>query len=180
MMERIRRPVAAWSAAALLVLLGSPPSPAASPAGGLIEGSLTAPDGKPASGWRIVLLSPEGDLVARRMVSPRGTYRFDDVPAGPYALAAEDREGRLAPVVGPPARVASGRATRRDVRLVPGDGGSHLAQTVFGPRGDSWWSRQTRNQKILAIAGIAVGAGIVLAVVQNLTEDDEKPASGYR
>ncbi len=179
MRERIRRPVAAWSTAVVLLLSAFPPATAASPAAGSLEGSLIAPDGRPASGWAILLLSTDGDLVSRRTISPRGTYRFDDVPPGSYALAAENGEGRLAPVAGPPASVASGSATRRDVRLVPGQGPSVQGQAVFGPRGDSWWSRQTRNQKILALVGIAVGAGIVLAVVNNLT-DDETPASGYR
>jgi len=181
MLETVRRPLAAWTCAVLLASLSFSPCAAAAPAGGVILGSVTAPGGVPAAGWGVLLLSPEGDLVARAAVSPRGEYRFDQVSPGRYALAAQDSEGRFAPVAGAPTTVTGAAATRRDIRLVPtqGDGGA-LAQTVFGPRGESWWSRQTRNQKIWTVVGIALGTGVVLAVVNNLLDDDETPASAYR
>lgn len=143
---------------------------------GGMAGRIVAVDGAPAAGYEVVLLDGAGDLVATAATSRSGGYAFEGVARGSYRLGVRDPQGRLAPVLGASTRVIEGASTRHDVRLSQG-AGPRLAPAVYGS--DSWWNRQTRNQKIFWVVGIAVGAAAVWAVVDSQT-DDEAPASGFR
>ncbi len=175
MTKRIRSVVAAG------VLLSFLPVPAfASGDTGRFEGRVTAPDGRPAAGYSVLLVDLEGEVVARQATSVQGTFRFDGVPTGTYGLGVEDGSGQIAPVIGSPASLPSGASVRRDVKLLRNEGNAKRRQGAFGPRSESWWSRLTRTQKIATLVGIGVGAGAVVAVANNNRNKGEGPASAYR
>lgn len=176
-MVRIRRVLTALLAA--MVAVASAPDPAWAAVGGALTGRLAIAEGALASGNAMLLLDHAGDLVARTRVAEDGSYRFASLAPGAYRLAVEDATGRLAPVLGPETEVRSGSTTERVVRLLRTSGEGHLAPAQFGPKADSWWSRQTRNQKIFTLVGLVVGAGAVYAAIDAISDDDddETPAS---
>lgn len=177
MTTRLRRFVAGLCITACAASLSTLPAGAGSP-GGAIDGILLATGGEPASGWEVLLLNPEGDLVARSATTTAGSYEFTGLPAGRYRLGLRDEAGNVAPVAAPATVLATGACVRQDVRLAPTTG-ARIAPAVYGARADSWWSRQTRNQKILTVVGIVVGAGAVWAIYDAVT-NDEKPASAHQ
>ncbi len=158
------------------VVVAGPPIPASAGDNGALEGRLVVGDGTFAAGNVMLLLDRSGDLVARTGVAENGAYRFASLAPGSYRLAVEDAAGRLAPVLGPGAEVRSGSTAQRVVKLVRDSGDGRLAPALIGPKSDSWWARQTRNQKIFALVGLVVGAGVIFTAVDAVT-DDETPAS---
>ena len=155
------------------MLLTVSPAGAVVPGTGRLEGRVRRQDGRPAAGYGVVLVDPKGDTAARAGTSKEGAFLFAALPAGAYNIEVVDATGDVAPVTGPATAVPAGSTVRRDLKLVGVDGNGPFARRTFGPNADSWWDRRTHSQKILTIVGIAVGAGVVLAVVNNLSDDDE-------
>lgn len=170
-MNRGSRPLASSAIAIALCAHLAPAWPAS--AGARLEGRILDVAGRPASGYRVLLLDAAGGEIASSAgTTPEGFYSFARVPPGSYGLGIEGPGGLLAAVTGPPATLNDGASVRRDVRLVRLDGRVLPALGMY-PGSGGWWSRQTRNQKIWIVAGIVVGAGIIAAVLGN----DEKKAS---
>lgn len=166
------------SAAAVLsgmLLTVSPAGAVTDPGTGRMEGRVRRPDGRPAAGYGVVLVDGQGGTAARAGTSKEGAFLFAALPAGAYQIEVVDGAGQVAPVAGPATTVPAGSTVRRDLKLVHVDGTGPFARRTFGPNADSWWDRRTRNQKILTIVGIAVGAGVVLAVANSLSDDDQEP-----
>lgn len=177
MTRRLRRFVAGSCIALWLAPFDALTARAAD-SGGQISGIVTAPAGHPASEWDVLLVNRNGDLVASAAMAPSGAYELRGVPPGRYRLGVRDRAGNLSPVAGPDAVIATGVPIRQDVRLVASSS-PRLAPAAYGARANSWWDRQTRNQKIFTIVGIVVGAAAVWAIYDAVTDDDETPASPY-
>lgn len=173
-MTKTLRSLSASAALAGVLLAASPAVAGLEDGTGRIEGRLRRPDGRPAAGYAIVLVDREGGTAGRTGTSPEGAYLFGSVPSGAYHMEVVDRQGRITPVAGPPASVARGGTLRQDLKLVHTDGTGVFARETFGPKADSWWSRRTRDQKIWTVASIAVGAGVLLAVANNLGDDDDE------
>jgi hypothetical protein len=146
---------------------------------GRIVGSVTSASGRPAAGWDVLLVNASGDLVASAATSPGGTYEIAGLPPGAYRVGVRDLQGNVGAIAGPAARVAGSGAVRQDIRLV--GGAPRLAPAAYGARADSWWDRQTRNQKIFTVVGIVVGVAALWAIVDHVTDDDqdEAPASPF-
>jgi hypothetical protein len=146
-----------------------------------LDGRILAPDGSPAARHDVLLLTGEGELVASATTSEAGEYGFGPLADGSYRLGVRDPEGTISPVLGPETRIAGDERVRRDVRLVEGTG-VRFAPAAYGPRSNTWWSRQTRNQKIFYSIGFVVGGiGLFLLADELLGDDDEDetPASPY-
>ena len=149
-------------------------------AGGRLTGVVLAPNDGPASGYDVLLLDDGWDLVARTSANVDGSYAFENVEPGTYRMGVADRDGRLAPVVGPAAKVEFGGTSVVQIRVMESEHGVRLAPAAYGPKANSWWDRQTRNQKIFWWSALAVGTGAVIWGVSQLLEDDtETPASPY-
>ena len=177
MKSNLRRLTAATSVAAIFLCF-PPPSLVAAAGGGRLEGRVLDPDGRPATAYAVLLVDTQGERVAEAATSGEGRYVFAEVLPGEYRLAVADREGRLAPVLGPPARLAPAASVRRDVKLVRNEGPARLAPGAYGVRPDSWWARQTRNQKIFTLVAIGVGTAIIVALLANDNEEKKASPSG--
>ena len=151
---------------------------AAAESGGQINGIVTARAGRPASGWDVLLVSLDGDLVAHAATTRSGAYEFKGVPPGRYRLGVRDSTGKVGPVAGPDAVIATGVRVRQDVRLVASSA-PRLSPAAYGARESSWWDRQTENQKAFFVVGIVAGGAALLAILDDVTNDNESPASPY-
>jgi hypothetical protein len=73
--------------------------------GSAVGGTVCAPNGSPVGDARVVLLDPDGNLVATGITGVDGRYRFADLPAGKYAVVVSG----YAPVSTPVSLTGGGR-----------------------------------------------------------------------
>lgn len=177
MNNTIRRMLSFTTIFALLVFL-MPISALCSDGGSRLEGLMIGIDGKPATGYRVLLIGDEGQVLARAGTE-EGIYRFHDLRAGSYSLGIENYEGSAAPVMSEPAQLGDGELVRLDIKLMePGAGivpGVNDDDDGMGKNLGIWWAGLTKRGKILAL--VALGAVVTTTTVILLDDDDETPAS---
>lgn len=88
-------------------------------AGGVIQGATSnALTKSPAAGVRITLTAPELDAPRSATTDTAGAYRFADLPAGTYAVAAEPT-GQYKPFTRADLRLRADRSLRVNLELLP-------------------------------------------------------------
>jgi hypothetical protein len=172
-MHRFRHRAPALAAlVALLLATSALPVAAgttASRLGGL-GGTLVGLDGRPAVGHHVLLLDAGGRTVARALTSAKGSYGFEEVVPGTYALGVENPAGLRAPVAGAPTTLRAGATERRDVRLYQTD-----PELVPPPASTGqWWSGLSGAGKTWVVVGTVAIVAIALA---SLDEDDAETSA---
>jgi len=141
--------------------------------GAVLEGLVVAEDGRAASGYTIHLIADGGTGVAVAATDAGGLYSFRDLSAGSYALGVEHPQGGVAPVVGPPVRLAPGQLARRDLKLLSASN-QQAQQAIQGNASlGTWWAGLTSAAKAWSVVAVVVVLGITFAAL----DDDEQPAS---
>lgn len=137
--------------------------------GGRIEGLVVGLDGKPAEGYAVHLIDARGGAVAQARIDEGGSYSFDALAPGQYALGVEGPEGRVAPVDAPPVRLGERELTRRDLKLMNAGqwSGDQLVQRNYGL--GTWWASLTPAAKSWSVVAMVAVVGITFAL---LDEDD--------
>ena len=158
----------------LALVLGLPQAPLrASAAGARLEGFLIDVDGRAASGFRVHLIDSLGVDVAQATTSGRGTYAFQQLPAGSYSLGVENTEGRIARVAAPPVRLGPDELARRDIKLMSADDaefGDAAADTAGGFA--IYWAGLPPVVRASSVVGVFVILGLTLRAL-----DDEVNAT---
>ncbi|NKY14591.1 carboxypeptidase-like regulatory domain-containing protein, partial [Streptomyces somaliensis] len=80
--------------------------------GGVVCGTVRAPDGRPVEDARVSLLDTAGNTLGTLATGADGVFRFPDLAAGSYTVIASGY-----PPVATALQVAGGSRTERDVRL---------------------------------------------------------------
>ncbi|MCP9956578.1 MFS transporter [Streptomyces sudanensis] len=83
--------------------------------GGVVCGTVRAPDGRPVEDARVSLLDAAGDTVGTLLTGPDGAFHFPDLASGAYTVIASGY-----PPVATALQVAGGARTTEDVRLAHG------------------------------------------------------------
>jgi hypothetical protein len=129
-------------------------------------------DGRAASEYRVHLIDSDGDDIRQAVTDPDGLYSFRDLPAGEYTVGVESPGGQVAPLYGPPIRLAEDELARRDLKLLQTDAGEmgRAAGSNYGL--GVWWASLSTAAKIWVIVG-----GVVVVAITVAALDDEPSAS---
>lgn len=140
-----------------------------------IEGLVMDLDGRPADGYRVHLIDETGQDAAQSAIDETGTYRFQGLETGRYALALETPDGRFAAVEAAPVRVREGHLQRRDLKLVERDPAQprDLTQPAYG--WGEWWAGLSGGAKAWTIVAMVAVVGITASALSS----DETPASTF-
>ena len=131
-------------------------------------------DGRPATGYQVHLIDDSGNVLRSSSTTDDGLYSFKDLAAGEYSLGIEEPFGAVAPVAGPPVKVADRQLVRRDVKLMEADPSAvdRTLEANYGLR--SWWTSTSDAGKAWAVVGVVL-FGVL--IYRALDDDDEPEAS---
>jgi hypothetical protein len=157
-------------AAAAILTFGSTPT---AHAGASLAGVILGVDGRAGTGYSVLLVDQQGESRARVKADELGVYRFSDVEPGEYGLAVETSAGELAPVAGPPIRLADAQIARRDLKLFANDEGRGGSPVSYGL--GMWWAGLGPAAKAWTIVGLVVATGLTVAALDDSDDDDSEP-----
>jgi len=156
-----------------LVLVGFVPRVVAADApSARLEGLLIGGDGRPADGHKVHLIGTEGEGLASSETDNDGLYSFKEVAAGEYSLGIENPDGLMAPVAGPPVRVAAGELARRDLQLMEADAETLQRIASANPSIGQAYAGWTTAGRVWFWIAVVAGLGIGVAAL-----DSESAAS---
>jgi len=163
--------------AALAVFVLAVPVFGAAPGG--MTGQLLGVDGRPADGYRIVLVSAEGEPVAGANTDPEGEYHIPQVAPGEYGIGVVSPAGEAAPVMAAPTRVGSGEQVVRNIRLM--EAGSSPVQLAPARGGlGVWWAGLTKPAKIWTVLGTLTAFGLIYSATDDDDDVDEPSVTPFR
>jgi len=161
--------------AMLLAMLPSP-TRAADP-GARLEGLLLDDQGRPATGYGVLLIDDQGREVERSPIDAQGLYSFREITAGGYSLGIETPQGQKAPVATPAINVGDGQLARRDLQISESDprGTGSIVQGNYGL--GTWWASISPAGKAWTIVALTTFFVVTVAILAD--SDDETKASPY-
>jgi len=154
------------------MLLAMLPSTArAGDSGARLEGLLLDVQGRPATGYGVILIDDVGQEVQRSPIDEHGLYSFREITAGGYSLGVETPQGQKAPVATPPINVADGQLARRDLQISESDprGTGSIAQGNYGL--GMWWASISPAGKAWTIVALTTFFVVTVAILAD--SDDE-------
>jgi len=155
-------------AAVVIVVLLAVPALSTAPGG--LTGHLVGVDGRPAAGFRIVLVSADGQPADTTGTDRQGAYSFDRVSPGEYGIGIISPDGDASPLLAAPTPVTAGEVVVRDIRLMTaGDSPVRLAPASGV---GVWWAGLSPGAKVWTVTGTLVGLGLIYGAV-----DDDDPFS---
>lgn len=158
----------------VLALLCSAATPAvATPPDGRLEGRVVGPDGRPATGYGVLLIDDAGAVRGRAITSDEGLYHFPAVAPGAYGLGLETPEGGAAPVMAPATEISAGQLVRRDVKLIAAEEIGPLPSDRVHHGLGIWWAGLSPAAKVAVVVGGLVLLGIG---IEELDDDDQGQA----
>jgi len=154
-----------------LLLAMIPSTVQAGDRGARLEGLLLDVQGRPASGYGVLLIDDQGREVQRSPIDPQGLYSFRGMTSGAYSLGIETPEGQKAPVATPPIRVDDGQLARRDLQISETDPRA-TGQVVQGNYGlGMWWAGLSTAGRAWTIVALTTFFVVTVAII---ADDDEE------
>jgi hypothetical protein len=140
-----------------------------------LEGRVLDLDGRPADGFRVHLIDGQGEEIALSETDADGVYSFPQVPAGNYGIGVANAEGQVAPVAGPPLRLADGQLARRDLKLVQTDVTTRQQTANANYSLGMWWAGLSTPAKTGLIVAVVVAAWVTIEALSS--DNNERAAS---